>query len=213
MNDDYLLLVNKDNVFSEEQLESFKMVDVRDLDGETFQEKETNEQFRALSKYMSKKHKIALSRNSGSRTIQQQQKVMDFFVKRDGEEQAKKRVAAPGTSEHHTGLAIDVGVHKVLIPLEENMYHSPLLVKVINRLNKPTKQEENEMYGILHKELAKFGFILRYPEEKKNETGIEVYEPWHIRYVGVEHAKTMTEMGMCLEEYVKYLKEQELTIG
>lgn len=49
-----------------------------------------------------------------------------------------------------------------------------------------------------------YGFILRYAKEKQPITGI-IYEPWHYRYVGVEHAKKMNELGMCLEEYVDYL--------
>ena len=72
--------------------------------------------------------------------------------------------------------------------------------------------EKEEMYKKLHAELAELGFIFRYPEDKKHLTKIKRPEPWHIRYVGVEHAKQMQELGMCLEEYVEYLKEQELSI-
>ena len=46
-----------------------------------------------------------------------------------------------------------------------------------------------------------YGFILRYPEEKSDLTGI-IYEPWHYRYVGMEAAKVITQAGICLEEYV-----------
>ncbi len=52
----------------------------------------------------------------------------------------------------------------------------------------------------------KYGFVLRYPTEKKNLTMIE-YEPWHYRYVGIENATFMKEKGYCLEEYIEYLKQ------
>ena len=47
---------------------------------------------------------------------------------------------------------------------------------------------------------------MRYPKDKENYTGV-IYEPWHYRYVGKEHAKVMNEKNMCLEEYVKYLSK------
>ena len=50
----------------------------------------------------------------------------------------------------------------------------------------------------------RFGFILRYPEDKQSITNI-IYEPWHFRFVGREAATEMHEKGMCLEEYVEYL--------
>ena len=50
-----------------------------------------------------------------------------------------------------------------------------------------------------------YGFVLRYPKDKTDITEI-IYEPWHYRYVGVEHAKKMNQLGMCLEEYIEYLE-------
>ena len=52
-----------------------------------------------------------------------------------------------------------------------------------------------------------YGFILRYSKEKENITKI-LYEPWHWRYVGQEHAKKINELGMCLEEYIEYIKNE-----
>ena len=51
----------------------------------------------------------------------------------------------------------------------------------------------------------KYGFILRYPKDKEDITEI-IYEPWHYRYVGKEHAETIMSNGLCLEEYVAFLK-------
>ncbi|MBQ8551084.1 MAG: D-alanyl-D-alanine carboxypeptidase family protein, partial [Clostridia bacterium] len=51
---------------------------------------------------------------------------------------------------------------------------------------------------------AEYGFVMRYPKHKQEVTKI-IYEPWHYRYVGKEHAAKMNELDMCLEEYVEYL--------
>ena len=51
-----------------------------------------------------------------------------------------------------------------------------------------------------------YGFILRYPTNKKEITKVN-YEPWHYRYVGIENAKFMKEKDFCLEEYIEYLKQ------
>ena len=62
-------------------------------------------------------------------------------------------------------------------------------------------------YEWLTEHAAEYGFILRYPEDKQEITKIR-FEPWHYRYVGVEHAKAMQERHFCLEEYVEYLENQ-----
>lgn len=53
---------------------------------------------------------------------------------------------------------------------------------------------------------AEYGFILRYPKDKEDITGI-IYEPWHYRYVGVKAAQEITEQGLCLEEYLELYYE------
>ena len=82
----------------------------------------------------------------------------------------------PGTSEHHLGLAVDFN-------------------------NVDEGFENTKAYEWLLENASNYGFILRYPKEKEDITGIE-YEPWHWRYVGPEHAKKMKEQNLCLEEYV-----------
>lgn len=88
-------------------------------------------------------------------------------------------VAPPGTSEHNTGLAVDLN------SLEESF-------------------ENTKTFAWLSKHAEEYGFVLRYPKDKVEITKIN-YEPWHYRYVGVEHAKKMNELGYCLEEYLEYL--------
>ncbi len=63
-------------------------------------------------------------------------------------------------------------------------------------------------YKWLIKNGAKYGFILRYPEDKEDITGV-TYQPWRFRYVGKKNAQEMQKLDMCLEEYVQYLNSQE----
>lgn len=88
-----------------------------------------------------------------------------------------------GYSEHNMGLALDVGTTQTTMD----------------------KAPEGEW---IEKNAWKYGFILRYPEDKKDITGIQ-YEPWHIRYVGLPHSVIMKEKNFVLEEYLDYLKEKK----
>lgn len=98
--------------------------------------------------------------------------------------EAAKWVAVPGTSEHQTGLAVDIVAksYQILDKEQENTLEQKWLM-------------ENSY---------KYGFILRYPENKSDLTGIN-YEPWHYRYVGKEAAKEIYENGICLEEYLNQI--------
>ncbi|MBP3617700.1 MAG: M15 family metallopeptidase [Lachnospiraceae bacterium] len=89
--------------------------------------------------------------------------------------------AAPGRSEHQTGLAIDISCASEGYGLEDTFADTP--------------------EGIWVSENAhRFGFILRYPKDKEHITGYN-YEPWHIRYVGTELAGHLYETGLTLDEY------------
>lgn len=101
----------------------------------------------------------------------------------EAEEIAAKAVARPGTSEHQTGLCVD-------------MHNMPEAIKTF-------KNEEAAKW--LVENSHKFGFILRYPEDKTEITKI-MFEPWHFRFVGRYHATRIHELGMCLEEYMEYLE-------
>ena len=107
------------------------------------------------------------------------------YSKEDAEKEASYWVTLPGTSEHEIGLAVDIVSYKYQI-LDE-------------------KQEETKVQKWLMEHCSDYGFILRYPTEKKEITKIN-YEPWHYRYVGIENAKFMEEKGFCLEEFIEYLK-------
>ena len=102
--------------------------------------------------------------------------------------EAARWVAPPFQSEHNAALAIDV------VSSDYYMYYSDLMHEF----------DQFPAYTWLTENCAEYGFIMRYPEDKQDITGI-TYEPWHYRYVGVEHAKKMQELDMCFEEYWEYL--------
>ena len=104
------------------------------------------------------------------------------------EEKASTWVAIPSTGEHETGLSVDI--------VSENY-------QILDEEQEKTKEQK-----WLIENCYKYGFILRYPTEKKEITKIN-YEPWHYRYVGIENAKFIKEKDMCLEEYIEYLKTME----
>lgn len=125
---------------------------------------------------------------SGYRTEKEQRKLYHTSLKENGKDYTKKFVAKPSTSEHQTGLAIDLGKN-----IENFDFICPSFPN----------------YGIFKKfrEIAQeYGFIERYTEEKKNITKI-AKEEWHFRYVSYPHSKIMTELHFCLEEYIEYLHE------
>ena len=111
------------------------------------------------------------------------------YSEADAKVEAAKWVAPPGTSEHHTGLAMD------LVSSEYWNYYSDL----------EHDYEKFDSFKWMYEHCAEFGFILRYPKDKQDITGI-TYEPWHYRYVGVEAATYIMENGLCLEEYLEIIK-------
>ena len=97
---------------------------------------------------------------------------------------AGRSVAVPGTSEHQLGLALDI--------VDDDNWHLDE-----TQADMPTQKW-------LMKNSWRYGWILRYPVDKSQHTGI-IYEPWHYRYVGKTVAKEIYESGLCLEEYLQML--------
>ena len=99
----------------------------------------------------------------------------------EAERLAGEVVAFPGTSEHELGLAVDIvdGTYQILDETQAG---------------RPTQQW-------LMENSWRYGFVLRYPTDRRAVTGI-IYEPWHYRYVGLAAAQEMYEQGLCLEEYL-----------
>ena len=131
---------------------------------------------------------------SAYRTIEKsaelyQRKVQQYlnagYSQAKAESEAAKWVAPPGTSEHHTGLAMDI-VSSDYWGQYSDLEHD---------------YEKFDSFKWMYEHCAEYGFILRYPKDKQDITGI-TYEPWHYRYVGVEVATYIMENGLCLEEYL-----------
>ncbi|MFI3284670.1 MAG: M15 family metallopeptidase [Erysipelotrichaceae bacterium] len=114
--------------------------------------------------------------SSAFRSYEYQGELYNNYCNRDGQEAADTYSARPGHSEHQTGLAFD--------------------------LNTITSAFANTDEGIWVAEHAhEYGFIIRYPEGKSDITGY-MYEPWHLRYLGIEIATDVYNSGLCLEEYL-----------
>ncbi|MEG0919104.1 MAG: M15 family metallopeptidase [Anaerovoracaceae bacterium] len=122
---------------------------------------------------------------SGYRTPEKQESLMkekiNDYVKegysaKEAKTKAETWVAVPGTSEHQLGIAIDINADGI-------------------------RSKGHEVYNWLGKNAHRYGFINRYPPDKKEITGV-INEPWHYRYVGIAAAKEIKDQGICLEEYL-----------
>ena len=212
MEDDrFLIVVNYNNKFSKDMLNNFNYVTTTDSYGKTMIVAEAYDAFTKLKKTMIEKHGIVITATSIFRTPETQKAMYDEVKAEKGEEYANRIVAKPNESEHLLGLAIDVDVRKIYTPIDRIVYKSTLLTRMIKKLFRISYETKSEMYKALHSELSDYGFILRYSKDKADITGVQAYEPWHIRFVGVENAKAIEKMGMCLEEYVECIKTQKST--
>ena len=129
---------------------------------------------------------------SSYRTISDQKTLLAAKMEDYSYEQAIQIVAIPGTSEHHTGLAVDI--------VDVNF----------TKLNYQQAERPTQQWLMEH--CWEYGFIVRYPDDTTDFTGI-IYEPWHYRYVGVELATELHELGIPLEEYLDMLTNDGTTCG
>ena len=148
-----------------------------------------NEAAKALESMFTEaiKQDIHLFAVSGYRSFDRQRAVFDAEVSKYGEEKAIQAVAIPGSSEHQTGLAMDISSQSANFELSEEFGETP----------EGKWAEENA---------HRFGFILRYPKGKEEITGYK-FEPWHFRYVGKEAAAVIFEKQLTLEEYFEIVKK------
>ncbi|MGM9926493.1 MAG: D-alanyl-D-alanine carboxypeptidase family protein [Bacillus sp. (in: firmicutes)] len=130
---------------------------------------------------------IELYAVSGYRSYERQQVVFNAEVAVNGQEAAAAAVAVPGSSEHQTGLAMDISARSVSLELTQDF--------------EPTVEGQ-----WLAENAHKYGFILRYPKGKEEITGYK-FEPWHFRYVGEEYAQVIYENDLTLEEFFNIVKE------
>lgn len=101
----------------------------------------------------------------------------------EAETKAATVVTRPGTSEHNTGFSADFNI------AEDSFESTP-------------------MFTWMQEHAADYGFVLRFPKDKQEITGI-TYESWHYRFVGINNAKEMNRLNMCLEEYVEYMNNKK----
>ena len=184
----YLKLVNAKNPMTEADVPE---VETETLDSEGYQvdarimddledmfaaAREAGRSPMICSAFRSWDTQVSLYQNKISRVMSE-----DGLNEEDAAIKAATVVAKPGTSEHQVGLALDI-VSSEYTNLDEG-------------------QMETEDQKWLIENSLKYGFILRYPLDKSDITGV-IFEPWHYRYVGKKAAKEITEQNLTLEEYL-----------
>lgn len=185
---DYLILVNKENPLNENYIPE-NLVKVTTKTGGNkliYLEKTTYKQIKLLLKDINDLFDTEIVIDSGYRPYKYQSMLLNDLIKEKGIF-AYKSIALPGTSEHQTGLAVDIGFYKNGV-YDDNFKVSDYL--------KEFKWIEENAY--------KYGFIVRYPKDKESITGY-IHEPWHLRYVG-NVAEFIYKYNLCLEEYIKMFK-------
>ena len=205
--DPYLVLVNKSNTVKEDYApEKLVTVDpAYTTGGKSLElEEKTAEAAIKMLDAMKKDGITNVSITSAYRTYAYQQTLFDRYFAQEkaahpdwSDEQVKDYVltysAFPGTSEHQTGLCMDLfttemeGLWNYGDETPDNPYDKGFA--------------ETEAYEWLCEHAHEYGFVLRFPKDKTDVTGY-AYESWHYRYVGVEHAEKMHKKGLTLEEYL-----------
>ena len=176
-----LLLVTKYNALDE----NYKPDDITDISvkycyGDNEISNEVYQKF--ISMYnAAKEEDLYLIITSAYRDYNFQKELWDQYADSQGEEWADSVAARPGHSEHQTGLALDI------VTYNSNM----------------NDFENSDEFKWLQQNSHKYGFILRYPKDKEDITGYS-YESWHYRYVGVDVATEIHELGITFDEYYAY---------
>ena len=183
--DEYLLLVNRTHQLNRNYIPldlEYVNVSVDVVDEKKFMRKEAAVNLRHMFSDALRQG-CSLMAISGFRSYNRQKEIYENSIATKGELYTKKYIAYPGTSEHQTGLAMDVSSLEMNGKLEEEFSYT-----------KEGRWVKMNAY--------KYGFIIRYPLGSENITGYG-YEPWHIRYVGREHSwKMISENINTLEEYI-----------
>lgn len=188
---DYLMLVDK---FNPIDMGFYDRVELTEVNGK-FMESQAGNRLRLLLK-KAEADGIKLKIISDYRSFEYQQMLWEREVSHEmwgglsyekAVEKVGRTLALPGSSEHNTGLAVDLG-REGDNDVSDDFYKTP----------------ESRW---LCANAADFGFILRYPRLKEQMTGID-FEPWHYRYVGVEAARIIAAGGLCLEEFLHFYSEK-----
>ena len=172
------ILVNKYyNVGQDYIPENLELIDNQYAIGNMKMVKVAKEAFESLSA-AAKKENLNIIAMSTYRSYDYQTNLYNRYVAQDGKESADTYSGRPGHSEHQTGLAADV----------------------YNKTETYTNFERTKEYQWMQNHAHEYGFILRFPEDKVDETGYQ-FESWHYRYVGPQAAKYIKEHNISFEEY------------
>lgn len=188
-NDPLLVLANVDNPLPED----FEVGDLETVQGNYQLDSRAASYAREMIED-AKSEGITLQLCSAYRAISLQQTLFDNkyneyisngWTAEDAYAKTATIIAVPGTSEHQTGLCMDVVTPSYQV-LDEGY-------------------ADTDAAKWLAENAYKYGFILRYPKDKQEITKI-IFEPWHYRFVGIENAKLIKDSGLCLEEYLDTLE-------
>jgi len=186
--DEYLFLVNSENPLDENYIPEDLTGTVYTRDDGRATQKLRKYACLALEAFLKEAEAHGyddITVTSGYRSYEYQSQLFQNEIAITGsEEAAAKNVNPPGSSEHQSGLCVDM--------------HNLSAASVTFGGTDEANWLEDNAY--------KFGYVLRYPKNKVSITGIS-YEPWHFRYIGRYHATKMHELGMCLEEYIEYINK------
>ena len=193
MKADYTLLVNKANPINNDYI-PLDLVEIHEPSGNKVDpnyinmlNKEAYINFKNMQKdALQEGYEIFI--DSSYRSYEYQQRVYEASVIENGLEHTKNYCAIPGTSEHQTGLAIDIISRRNGIMIEDS------------------KEDDPELMWCMDNSYN-YGFILRYPKNKESITGYS-FEPWHYRYVGKEASIYMHNNGITTLEEFTYEKEK-----
>ena len=183
---DYTILVNKKNLLSRNYVPE-ELVEIHEPTGSKLDKTYINrlniEAYKAFKRMQTDalKSGYEIFVDSSYRTYEYQERLFNQIVAEKGITHARKFVAVPGSSEHQTGLAVDVIFRRDGEMIEE-------------------QKEEDPEIKWLCANAHNYGYILRYPKGKEKITGFN-FEPWHFRYVGRELSEEIFASGMTLEEY------------
>lgn len=185
-----LILVNKEHPMKQdykpEDLEAIKYYAPDRMESSRYMRAEAANAFHHLVE-AAEADGIILRMTTAYRSYDFQKLLYDSYVEKEGQEAADQFSAKPGRSEHQTGLAVDVSSPSVGYQLTE-------------------KYGDTKEGKWIADHADQFGFILRFPKGKESVTGY-MYEPWHLRYVGIQAAKEIKEQGVTLEEYLEELEQ------
>lgn len=183
----FLVLINKTNTvdsnFKPDDLTSIKYFASNRSESGRYMRAEAADHFHSLVEAAADQD-LKIVMTTAYRSFDFQKILWDNYVAKDGEAAASRYSARPGTSEHQSGLAVDVSSPSVSYEL--------------------TRDYANTTEGKWLAENAhRFGFIIRYPKGKEDITGY-IYEPWHLRYVSESVAQEIYEADITLEEYLEW---------